>query len=613
MSKHKRLCSIILAITVLLSALVIQGLNVFAEIEDGIITGENVRLRSEPSSESAAILKLNYNEKVTILEKVEGNEAEEGHGTTWYKIKRDDGTEGFAYGFYVFIMPKPSDANFENFPESYREALKKLQAIYPKSTFIPDNLNITFEEAVSIQFTTAQRKQVTASNGISWYSMHQGAYNWQNGTYINNNGGWISASKSIIAYYLDPRNFLTHDTAFMFVQQSYNPTQTAEMVKIAVEGTFLELGYGEDPNAYINNIMSAAQSSGVSPLVLAATILVEQGPSGKSSLISGTYPGYEGYYNFFNIGASGTTETAVITSGLKQAKDYGWDTREKSILGGAQTYADGYINEGQDTFYYKNFNFVNKYPTHIWHQYAQSIFDAYNNALRLKEGYSEIGNENITLTFRIPVFKDMPDTPVVKPVEDNKQNNFYLTQMNVVNLSPTFDMFVQNYSLTVSEDTTVLIKLPEKAEIISQDAYQLVAGTNQCILTIKAETGYTNDYIIQVEAAQPCVLKVAIEQPTTPEPKPEPEPNPEPEPEPEPEPKPEPEPEPEPPVVKKGDPNGDGTINGIDLAAVRLHILGLRTFTDNELLAADVNGDSKVDGIDLAAVRLHILGLRTIE
>ena len=134
MSRYKRLCSIALAITVLLTAL-LQGFYVFATTQDGMINGENVGLRSEPSSESARLLNLNNKELVTILETVEGNEAKNGHGTTWYKIKRADGQEGYVYGFYVIIIPPLSDENFENFPESYREPLRQLQAIYPNSRF----------------------------------------------------------------------------------------------------------------------------------------------------------------------------------------------------------------------------------------------------------------------------------------------------------------------------------------------------------------------------------------------------------------------------------------------------------------------------------------------
>lgn len=606
MSKYKRLCSITLAITVLLSSLVFQGFNVFANTKEGIINGTSVRLRTEANTSSAAIIKLEMNERVTVLETVSGQEAEVGHGNTWYRIRRSNGQEGYVYGFYVTVIPpQVSNENFENFPESYRESLRILKAMYPNSIFVADNLNISFDEAVNIQFLTAQRKQVASSNGLSWRSMHKDAYNWANGTYYYGNGGWVSASKSIISYYLDPRNFLGADSVFMFAQQSYNSTHTVDRLRPAVAGTFLANGYDGNPDAYIEDILEAARQSKVDPAVLAATIIVEQGSAGSSSLISGTYPGFEGFYNFFNIGASGTTEADVIRAGLQKAKEKGWNTRRAAIVGGAEFYADGYINKGQDTFYYKNFNFVNEYPSKIYHQYAQSIFDAYNNGIKLKKSYSDTSNENIVVQFKIPVFKNMPATAVAKPTEDNNQNNFYLTQINVNGLSPAFNMFTQNYSLTVSGDTTIYVKVPDGASIASQGTYQLTAGANQCVITVRAQTGYTNDYVLSVNAATPCILTVTTNDPGS-EPTPPIPDNPNPEP-------PNPPTPPANPTLKKGDPNGDGVINGIDLAAVRLHILGLRTFADAELSAADVNGDGAVNGIDLAVVRLHILGLRIIE
>ena len=474
-----------------------------------------------------------------------------------------------------------------------------LKAIYPNSTFQPDYLNISFDEAVNIQFGTAQRKQVEARNGLSWRSMYYDAYNWDNNTYYINNGGWVSASKSIIAYYLDPRNFLSADSVFMFMQQSYHPSQTSDMVRTAVAGTFLADGYDGNPDAYINDILKAASEHEVSPLVLAATIIVEQGTSGSSELVSGN----SGYYNFFNIGASGTTTADVVASGLQKAKEKGWDTREKAIVGGAETYADGYISVGQDTFYYKNFNFVNSYPSLIYHQYAQSIFDSYNNGLRLKKGYSKIDNNSITLTFKIPVFKDMPTSPVTKPIEDNKQNNFYLTQMDVAGLSPSFNMFTQNYSLSVGGDTVIYVKVPEGASIASQESYQLVSGTNRCVITVKAQTGYTNDYIVSVNTLTPCTLTVTTnEQGWVPE-----QPNPPVEPD-------EPTP-PEPPAStnKKGDVDGNGIIDVVDYTYMRLHILELEILPNDKILKFDTNGDGRIAIMDITAVRLHLLEIEFLN
>ena len=106
--------------------------------------------------------------------------------------------------------------------------------------------------------------------------------------------------------------------------------------------------------------MKAASQSGVSPYVLAAMILQEQG-KGTSQLISGNHPTYPGYYNFFNVEAYQSGSMSPIEMGLRYASQSGsygrpWDTVEKSIIGGAQNYGDNYVKAGQNTFYLKKFN-----------------------------------------------------------------------------------------------------------------------------------------------------------------------------------------------------------------------------------------------------------------
>src|SRR5699024_3529974 len=112
--------------------------------------------------------------------------------------------------------------------------------------------------------------------------------------------------------------------------------------------------------SYVDIIMNAGAQSGVNPYVLAAMILQEQGTAGTSPLISGTYSGYEGYYNYFNVEAYQSGSMSAIQRGLwyaSQSGSYGrpWNTVEKSILGGAQNYGENYVKAGQNTFYLKKF------------------------------------------------------------------------------------------------------------------------------------------------------------------------------------------------------------------------------------------------------------------
>ena len=94
--------------------------------------------------------------------------------------------------------------------------------------------------------------------------------------------------------------------------------------------TILYGGNGSGKSTALNII---AEKTNISPFHIKAKIIQEVGAQGSSS-VSGTYPGYENYYNFFNYGAHDTGDP--IANGLSFAKEKGWNTPYKAILGGAE-------------------------------------------------------------------------------------------------------------------------------------------------------------------------------------------------------------------------------------------------------------------------------------
>lgn len=525
---------------------------------------------------SKFLCNLSDNEKIKVL-----GEALDGDGDKWYKINYGASfeNEGYAFSLHVVLQPEYQyDAEFEkelqDFPSVYHSYLRQLHAVYPNWIFVPDKLNTSFDQALAEECVFPRKLVNMSADKISWRSMADKVYNWNNNTWNLDAVNWTGASREVVAYYLDPRNFLNANDIYMFLQQSYDPSSHTEAkVTQMVADTFLARGYN-DPNdtvyggSYIKVIMAAAEASGVSPLVLAAMIMVEQG-NGTSSLISGTHPSYIGYYNFFNFKASGDD---VIKNGLSYAYSQVWNTRSKSIIGGAKKYASDYMERGQDTYYYKDFNVIQ--PDYN-HQYAQSVYDARSSSAKIRPVF--INNTKERLVFRIPVFTSIPDEVSTMPTKNDKRNNYYLSEMSVAGLNPAFSMYTQSYSLSVSGDTTIYANAVGGASIVSPMSISLNEGSNTVGVVVRAETGYENTYTINVTAATACTLKISTESLTG-------------------------------SAVITGDLNGDGGISATDLAQLKLYLIGRITLSENAISAADTNGDGKITATDLARVKLHIVG-----
>jgi len=613
MTRFKKFVSVILCVALLLSALFTEfTFNVSAAtIKIAYIDGTGVGVWKKASNDTneSTLLDRISDRSVTVIGTTIGKD-----GNSWIKVKyignENDDNSAATYGkevtgyirnaskdTWVRVVEYDFDLDFETqlekFPESYRAALIELHEKFPNWRFIPDPVNMTFTKAVSLQ-DVGMRKQTDYSD-LSWRSMRTGSYSWADKKWISTNGGWYGASREAIAYYMDPRNFLNEDEIYMFMSQSYDMgVYTEAGLKKIVAGTFLEKKYTDSNDteyggSYIKVIMEAAKQSGVSPYILASKIIQEQGSGGTSSLISGSYnTTYKGYYNFFNFKAYGDTSAEVITNGLKYAKQRGWNSRSASIIGGAKEFALGYIENGQDTYFYQDFNI--QFPEKgINHQYAQAVHDARSKGYSLRKTYNS--DTQADLTFKIPVYTKIPETLAKKPARNSNLNNYYFEDIKVSGLTPSFDMFTYKYDLKVTGDTIVDADFPSKATMVSDSEFTLKKGNNKVVLTVKSQSGYTTDYVITVNAAKACKLYVNKDPNDSDE-------NPLPDSE---------------PVIKKGDVNDDGKITVSDMANIRLHLLNKYTLVGNAVKAADINNDGKITVSDMANVRLHLLGKYTIK
>jgi len=264
-------------------------------------------------------------------------------------------------------------------------------------------------------------------------------------------------------------------------------------------------GAGLNGKTYIDIIMEAAKESGVNPYVLTSMIIQEQGTKGNNGLINGSTSGYEGIYNFFNIQAYATDTMTAVQRGLwwaSQSGSYGrpWNSIEKAIVGGADCYGENFVRNGQDTFYLKKFNVQgsNLYK----HEYMTNVQGAASEGLQLGEAYSA-DLKKTALTFKIPVFNNMPDTPVEAPSADGSPNN-KLSGLSVdgYSLTPTFGMDTESYDLIVDSGVgSVNISanaIDSKAKISGNGTVTLDSGNKDANVTVTAENGDVRTYVIHI-------------------------------------------------------------------------------------------------------------------
>ena len=308
------------------------------------------------------------------------------------------------FGVSVYEGREGRSADIEAFPESYRNALYALKAAHPNWTFVRMDARDSWNTVVSEQM----------KDGRSLVYKTDPDY-FKGPPY--DEGDWFYATEGILKYYLDPRNWLNQDGIFQFELLTYNRTyHTESAVDMFLNNTFMNNRHNAPgTNMTFAHIFSeVGERENVSPFHLAARVYQEQ-QGGTSALISGTYPGFEGFYNYFNIKASGTTRKEIIENGLKYAKSQGWYNAYEAILGGSREIAKNYISRGQDTLYLQKFNVSPQSSTGYWHQYMQNLAAPSSEGKKVMSMYQRTNALENTFVFKIPVYGNMPASVCTKP------------------------------------------------------------------------------------------------------------------------------------------------------------------------------------------------------
>lgn len=539
----------------------------------GSCTADVLNVRSGAGTGYSITGTVSYGDSLTIL-----SETTDSSGAKWYKISCGNVT-GYVSAAYVQLTSSgsqgSSDADFESymtkqgFPESYKPYLRKLHEQHPKWIFTAQKLGVDWNTALKEECVVG-RNLVHSSALASWKSMEKGAYDFNGGYWYGLDGSWVAASKEIIMYYMDPRNFLNDTYIFMFENQSYDPSyQTESGVKTILADTFMSGSYTcpdtKKKYTYSQTFMDAAKKSGVSPYHLASRCRNEQGVNGAPQSL-GTVKGYENYFNFFDIQAYATSTMTAAEMGCKYAKTTNptyllpWTNQYKSIVGGSIFLGTGYITKAQDTLYLQKFDMVDGGNGLYYHQYMTCVFGQANEAISLKNAYSQ-DILNSAMEFKIPVYNNMPDKLCPKPTSSGDNNN-YLKSLSVsgTSISPKFDKFTASYTATVkAEVSSVTVNanpLGKSAKVSGKGKVSLKTGENTIKVTCTAASGVKRTYTIKI------TRKAASQ------------------------------------TLQQGDVNGDKYLTVVDALLMLRYNAGKTQLDSAQLKRADMNGDGKVDVID---------------
>lgn len=410
----------------------------------------------------------------------------------------------------------------EGFPSSYISILQALHAKYPKWQFKAYQTGIDWNTAVDNE-SVVGLNLISNSRTSDWKSQEEGAYNKDTDTYIPFDGSsWVTASQKAVKYYMDPRNFLDENKIFQFESLEYQEgVQNQNGVENVLKNTpmyqasfdYLDDSGKETQITYSKAFMEAAVVSRVSPYHLASRVKQEvvTGPTSMSSSVSGTVKGYEGIYNFYNIGAYHSTKSGgAVANGLSWAsKDTTymrpWNTKYKAIVGGAQYLGSNYINVGQNTLYLQKFNMTSSNTYN--HQYMANIEAPASEALKTAEAYGE-DKANMSLVFSIPVYSAMPSKVCPMPDGADVSPNNYLQSLGVrgfhfKNPFRSGDDGSVVYRLTVARRVkSVRIEatpVSTAAQVTGTGNKKLKKGTKTFIVKVKAQNGSIRKYKVRIK------------------------------------------------------------------------------------------------------------------
>lgn len=541
-----------------------------------VLADDGLYVNDAPSYYANHIGELAYNVQVKLVNPSPVSTS--GCSGGWYQIEYNGSTNAYTCGSYLSITSKTSNNGVASddyskyleslgFPSTYWDYLSDLHQKHPTWEFEAVQTNLDWSTSVAKESIVGV--SLIQTNYDGWKSQAAGSYNSQTGEFIVLEGSnWYAASSGVVAYYMDPRNFLDEKHIFMFEKLSFDSSyQNEEVVKSVFAGGTM--------GNYASTIFNAGSANNINPIYLASRIRQEVGVNiGNSKATTGetfTYDNktYSGLYNVYNIGA--TTGDSPVLKGLVwanggsqgEATSYSrpWKSIESSINGGAQFISSTYINKGQYTPYFQKFNVApNAANAAYTHQYQTNIKAVYSESVSSYTSYEEKGLLNTSFKFAIPVYNNMPTSTELPDINFNSNNN---EEQSPVIIKP--NTLINTVGLKT--DGSTITGIYEGMEVSLLVAS--LKNNGGSVSTIAYGNLATGD-------------KININNSTY-------------------------------TIILYGDLNKDATISLGDLVQLKKYILNYNNLDTNAQKAADVNKDGKISLSDLVIMKKKILKLTDID
>ncbi|MBE7356737.1 glucosaminidase domain-containing protein [Staphylococcus haemolyticus] len=216
-----------------------------------------------------------------------------------------------------------------------------------KAKVTVEKSGFTFTQALNLQMSRGYPQK---SNGYSWYFPSRSAVS----AAMNPTSIWNSASQR-----------------YQMLNLGKYQGISVSKLNVILKGRGTLSGQGKA-------FADGCKKYNINEIYLIAHALLESG-NGTSNFASGRY----GMYNYFGIGAYDNNPNNAIAF----AKNRGWTTPAKAIIGGAKFVRQDYINKGQNTLYRMRWNPKNP----ATHQYATDIRWCEHQASTIYSYYKKIG------------------------------------------------------------------------------------------------------------------------------------------------------------------------------------------------------------------------------